>query len=86
MSANKDCCCCCWVDDLPAFTDKGKASFLESEGVAILKKVAQESDDNELIDLVFEILSSIIVDGKYVFFLLQLSLGRKNRPEWAAKC
>lgn len=66
---------------MPAFTDKGKASFLESEGVAILKKVAQESDDNELIDLVFEILSSIIVDGKYVFFLLQLSLGRKNRPE-----
>ena len=81
MSANKDCCCCCRVDDLPTFTDKGKASFLESEGVAILKKVAQESDDNELIDLVFEILSSIIVDGKYVFFLLQLSLGRKNRPE-----
>ena len=66
---------------MPAFTDKGKASFLESEGVAILKKVAQESDDNELIDLVFEILSSIIVDGKYMFFLLQLSLGRKNRPE-----
>lgn len=67
---------------MPAFTDKGKASFLESEGVAILKKVAQESDDNELIDLVFEILSSIIIDGKYVFFLLlQLSLGRKSRPE-----
>ncbi|CAH3189879.1 unnamed protein product [Porites evermanni] len=43
-------------------SDKGKASFLESEGVAILKKVAQESDDNELIDLVFEILSSIIID------------------------
>lgn len=55
---------------MPAFTDKGKASFLESEGVAILKKVAQESDDNELIDLVFEILSSIIIDGKYVFFVV----------------
>ena len=55
---------------MPAFTDKGKASFLESEGVAILKKVAQESDDNELLDLVFEILSSIIIDGKYVFFVV----------------
>ena len=65
---------------MPAFTDKGKASFLESEGVAILKKVVQESDDNELIDLVFEILSSIIIDGKFVFFL-QPSFGRKNRPE-----
>ena len=53
---------------MPAFTDKGKASFLESEGVTILKKVAQESDDNELVDLVFEILSSIIIDGKCVFF------------------
>lgn len=57
---------------MPAFTDKGKASFLESEGVTILKKVAQESDDNELIDLVFEILSSIIIDGKCVFFLATL--------------
>ena len=60
-----------------AFTDKGKASFLESEGVAILKKVAQESDDKELTDLVFEILSSIIIDGKGVFFFLQPSFGRK---------
>ena len=42
--------------------------------MAILKKVAQESDDNELIDLVFEILSSIIVDGKYVFFFCCNSL------------
>ena len=63
-----------------AFTDKGKASFLESEGVAILKKVAQESDDNELIDLVFEILSSIIIDGKFVFFLATL-FRNENRPE-----
>lgn len=68
-----------------AFTDKGKASFLESEGVAILKKVAQESDDNELIDLVFEILSSIIIDGKFVFFLATL-FWKENRPECAAKC
>ena len=65
---------------MPAFTDKGKASFLESEGVAILKKVAQESDDNELIDLVFEILSSIIIDGKFVFFLATL-FWKENRPE-----
>lgn len=57
---------------MPAFTDKGKASFMESEGVAILKKVAQESDDDELIDLVFEILSSIIIDGKYAFFVATL--------------
>lgn len=65
---------------MPAFTDKGKASFLESEGVAILKKVAQESDDNELTDLVFEILSSIIIDGKGVFFLATL-FRKENRPE-----
>lgn len=63
-----------------AFTDKGKASFLESEGVAILKKVAQESDDNELTDLVFEILSSIIIDGKGFFFLATL-FWKENRPE-----
>ena len=83
MSANKDCCCCCWIDDLPAFTDKGKASFLESEGVAILKKVAQESDDNELIDLVFEILSSIIVDGKYMFFFVATLFG-KEKQTWVS--
>lgn len=64
---------------MPAFTDKGKASFLESEGVAILKKVAQESDDNELIDLVFEILSSIIIDGKYVFFVVVATLFGKEQ-------
>lgn len=64
---------------MPAFTDKGKASFLESEGVAILKKIAQESDDNELIDLVFEILSSIIIDGKYVFFVVVATLFGKEK-------
>ena len=48
--------------------------------MAILKKVAQESDDNELIDLVFEILSSIIIDGKFVFFLATL-FRNENRPE-----
>lgn len=64
---------------MPTFTDKGKASFLESEGVAILKKVAQESDDNELIDLVFEILSSIIIDGKYMFFFVVATLFGKEK-------
>ena len=32
--------------------------------MAILRMVLQESDDEELIDLVFEILSSLIVDGE----------------------
>ena len=64
---------------MPAFTDKGKASFLESEGVTVLKKVAQESDDNELIDLVFEILSSIIIDGKYAFFVVVATLFGKEK-------
>lgn len=48
--------------------------------MAILKKVAQESDDNELTDLVFEILSSIIIDGKGFFFLATL-FRKENRPE-----
>ena len=51
------------------FTDKGKASFLESEGAAILKMVVQETDDDELIDSVFEILSSLIMDGKWLFLI-----------------
>lgn len=46
------------------FTEKGKASFSESDGVTILMKVVQESEDEELIDLVFEIFSSVVVDGK----------------------
>ena len=45
-------------------TEKGKASFTESDGVPILMKVLQESDDDELIDSVFEIFTSLIVDGK----------------------
>ena len=47
--------------------------------MAILKKVAQESDDNELIDLVFEILSSIIVDGKYMFFFVATLFGKEKQ-------
>ena len=46
------------------FTEKGKASFRESDGVTILMKVVQESEDEELVDLVFEIFSSVVVDGK----------------------
>lgn len=46
------------------FTEKGKSSFNESDGVNILMKVVQESEDEELIDLVFEICSSVVVDGK----------------------
>ena len=47
------------------FIDKGKASLLESEGVSILRMVLHESADEELTDLVFEILSSVIIDGEF---------------------
>ncbi|KAK2560561.1 Rap1 GTPase-GDP dissociation stimulator 1 [Acropora cervicornis] len=43
-------------------SDKGKESFLEGEGVAILRMVLEESDDDELIDLGFEIVTSLILD------------------------
>ncbi|XP_015762797.1 PREDICTED: rap1 GTPase-GDP dissociation stimulator 1-like, partial [Acropora digitifera] len=43
-------------------SDKGKESFLEGEGVAILRMVLEESDDDELIDLGFEIITSLILD------------------------
>jgi len=46
------------------FLEKGKASFSESDGVAILMKVLQESEDQEFADLVFEIFSPVVVDGK----------------------
>ena len=51
------------------FTEKGKASFSESDGVAILMKVLQESDDEKFVDLIFEIFSSVIVDGKLVLII-----------------
>ena len=51
------------------FTEKGKASFSESDGVTILMKVLQESDDEEFVDLIFEIFSSVIVDGKLVLII-----------------
>jgi len=43
-------------------SDKGKESFLEGQGVAILRMVLEESDDDELIDLGFEIITSLILD------------------------
>ena len=51
------------------FTEKGKASFSESDGVTILMKVLQESDDEEFVDLIFEIFSSVIVDGKLILII-----------------
>ena len=40
---------------------------MEGEGVAILRMVLEESDDDELIDLGFEIITSLILDGKLCF-------------------
>lgn len=45
--------------------EKGKESFTESEGVATLSKVMQESDDDELVDSVLEIFTSLITDGEF---------------------
>lgn len=50
-------------------TEKGKESFTESEGVATLSKVMQESDDDELVDSVLEIFTSLITDGECSFKL-----------------
>lgn len=55
------------------FAEKGKASFSESDGVTILMKVLQESDDKEFVDLVFEIFSSLVVDGK-LFLINKLNV------------
>ena len=49
--------------------EKGKESFTESEGVATLSKVMQESDDDELVDSVIEIFTSLITDGECSFKL-----------------
>ncbi|XP_020627629.1 rap1 GTPase-GDP dissociation stimulator 1-like [Orbicella faveolata] len=51
--------------------EKGKASFSESDGVTILMKVLQESDDKEFVDLVFEIFSSLVVDDNVKKALVQ---------------
>ena len=58
------------------FTEKGKARFSESDGVTILMKVLQESDDEEFADVVFEIFSSVVVDGK-LFLINQLDVNFK---------
>lgn len=52
-------------------SEKGKASFSESDGVTILMKVLQESDDEEFVDLIFEIFSSVIVDDNVKKALVQ---------------
>ncbi|KAL9957921.1 hypothetical protein ACROYT_G034877 [Oculina patagonica] len=52
-------------------SEKGKASFSESDGVNILMKVVQESEDEELIDMVFEICSSVVVDDNVKKTLVQ---------------
>lgn len=52
-------------------SEKGKASFSESDGVTILMKVLQESDDKEFVDLVFEIFSSLVVDDNVKKALVQ---------------
>ena len=59
------------------FTEKGKASFSESDGVTILMKVLQESDDEEFVDLIFDIFSSVIVDGKLVLIINKLNVNFK---------
>lgn len=52
-------------------SEKGKTSFSESDGVTILMKVLQESDDEEFVDLIFEIFSSVIVDDNVKKALVQ---------------
>jgi len=52
-------------------SDKGRVSLLESEGVSILRMVLHESADEELTDLVFEILSSVIIDDNVKKALVQ---------------
>lgn len=56
-------------------TEKGKESFTESEGVATLSKVMQESDDDELVDSVLEIFTSLITDGECSFKLNKMLWG-----------
>ncbi|CAH3133991.1 unnamed protein product [Pocillopora meandrina] len=52
-------------------SEKGKESFTESEGVATLSKVMQESDDDELVDSVLEIFTSLITDDNVKKVLVQ---------------
>ena len=61
--------------------EKGKESFTESEGVATLSKVMQESDDDELVDSVLEIFTSLITDGEFSFKLNKM-LDREGGKRW----
>ena len=60
-------------------TEKGKESFTESEGVATLSKVMQESDDDELVDSVLEIFTSLITDGEFSFKLNKMLDGEGGK-------
>ena len=60
-------------------TEKGKESFTESEGVATLSKVMQESDDDELVDSVIEIFTSLITDGEFSFKLNKMLDGEGGK-------
>ena len=60
-------------------TEKGKESFTESEGVASLSKVMQESDDDELVDSVIEIFTSLITDGEFSFKLNKMLDGEGGK-------
>ena len=59
--------------------EKGKESFTESEGVATLSKVMQESDDDELVDSVIEIFTSLITDGEFSFKLNKMLEGEGGK-------
>ena len=61
--------------------EKGKESFTESEGVATLSKVMQESDDDELVDSVLEIFTSLITDGEFSFKLNKM-LDEEGGKRW----
>lgn len=79
-------CLSCSIVLFLRFTDKGKESFLEGEGVTILRMVLEESDDDELIDLGFEIITSLILDGKLCFcswqWLLKSFLMSGCKKKW----
>lgn len=52
-------------------SEKGKESFMESGGVATLSKTMKESDDDELVDSVLEIFTSLIADDNVKKVLVQ---------------
>ena len=66
--------------------EKGKESFTESEGVATLSKVMQESDDDELVDSVLEIFTSLITDGEFSFKLNKMLDGEGGKRWGGGQC